>query len=66
VRKLMQLHSIKARAKRKYKAMTDSNNSLPIAPNLLNRQFAVDQPNHVWTSDITYSTPSQRSPPARG
>lgn len=54
VRKLMQLHSIKARAKRKYKATTDSNHSLPIAPNLLNRQFAVDQPNRVWTSDITY------------
>lgn len=54
VRKLMQLHSIKARAKRKYKATTDSNHSLPIAPNLLNRQFAVNQPNRVWTSDITY------------
>ena len=32
VRKLMKLH---ARAKRKYKATTDSNHSLPIAPNLL-------------------------------
>lgn len=54
VRKLMALHGIKARAKRKYKATTDSNHSLPVAPNLLNRQFAVSQPNRVWTSDITY------------
>ncbi len=54
VRKLMQRHSIKARTKRKYKATTDSNHRLPIAPNLLNRQFAVSQPNCVWTSDITY------------
>jgi putative transposase len=54
VRKLMALHGIKARAKRKYKATTDSNHSLPVAPNLLNRQFTVDAPDTVWTSDITY------------
>ena len=54
VRKLMKLHGIKARSKRKYKATTDSNHSLPIAPNLLDRQFAVAQPNRVWSSDITY------------
>ena len=54
VRKLMCLHGIKARTKRKFKATTDSNHSLPVAPNLLGRQFAVDMPNRVWTSDITY------------
>lgn len=54
VRKLMALHGIKARAKKKYKATTDSNHSLPVAPNLLGRQFAVRVPNRVWTSDITY------------
>jgi putative transposase len=54
VRKLMKLHGIKARSKRKYKATTNSNHSLPIAPNLLDRQFAVVQPNRVWSSDITY------------
>src|SRR5216684_894906 len=45
---------IKARAKKKYKATTDSNHSLPVAPNLLGRQFTVDAPNRLWTSDITY------------
>lgn len=54
VRQLMQLHGIKARGKRKYKATTDSNHGLPVAPNLLNRQFTVQAPDRVWTSDITY------------
>lgn len=54
VQKLMQLHGIKARAKRKYKATTDSNHSLPIAPNLLERDFNPLQPNAAWSSDITY------------
>lgn len=54
VRQLMQLHGIKARGKRKYKATTDSNHGLPVAPNLLNRQFTVHAPDRVWTSDITY------------
>lgn len=54
VRKLMKLHGIKARSKRKFKATTDSNHNLPIAPNLLDRQFAVGQPDRVWSSDITY------------
>lgn len=54
VRKLMVRHGIKARGKRKYKATTDSNHNLPVAPNLLDRQFAVSQPNQAWTSDITY------------
>lgn len=54
VRKLMALHGIKARGKRKYKATTDSNHNLPVAQNLLGRQFEVCTPNRVWTSDITY------------
>lgn len=33
---------------------TDSRHALPVAPNLLNRQFAVAAPNRVWGSDITY------------
>jgi putative transposase len=32
---------------------TDSRHTSPIAPNLLNRQFAVTAPNRVWGSDIT-------------
>ncbi len=33
---------------------THSRHALPVAPNLLNRQFAVAAPNRVWGSDITY------------
>jgi transposase InsO family protein len=54
VQKLMQLHGIKAKAKRKYKATTDSNHSLPVAENLLKRNFSPPAPNRVWASDITY------------
>jgi putative transposase len=36
-----------------------------IYPYLL-RGVEVKRPNQVWSTDITYSTPSQRSPPARG
>jgi len=54
VQKLMQLHGIKARAKRKYKATTDSKHKLPVAENLLQRDFSPPAPNCVWASDITY------------
>ncbi len=54
VRKLMKGHGIKARGKRKFVATTDSKHSLPIAPNLLNRNFTPEAPDQVWTSDITY------------
>ena len=40
---------------RKYKATTDSKHSLPVAPHLLNRQFANGTaPNQAWVADITY------------
>lgn len=54
VQKLMQQHGIKARGKRKFIATTDSNHGLPVAENLLNREFQPTTPNAVWTSDITY------------
>ena len=54
VRKLMQRHGIKARGKRKFVVTTDSKHNLPIAPNLLERNFSPEAPNQVWTSDITY------------
>lgn len=54
VHRLMRKYGIMARYKRKYKTTTDSRHTLPIAPNLLNRQFKVSVPNQVWVSDITY------------
>jgi len=54
VQKLMQLHGIRAKGKRRFKVTTDSNHDLPIAPNLLNREFTVAEPDKVWAGDITY------------
>ena len=54
VQKLMQLHGIRARGKRRFKVTTDSNHDLPISPNLLNREFIVAERDKVWAGDITY------------
>jgi len=54
VQRLMQLHGIRAKGKRRFKVTTDSNHDLPIAPNLLDRQFTVAVPDKVWAGDITY------------
>lgn len=54
IRRLMQKHGIRARHKRRYKATTNSRHTLPIAPNLLDRQFTTTTPDAVWTADITY------------
>jgi transposase InsO family protein len=54
IQRLMKLHGIKARGKRKFVVTTDSKHNLPIAPNLLNRDFQPAQPDAVWAGDITY------------
>jgi putative transposase len=54
VERLMRQHGIRARHKRRYKATTDSKHGLPVAPNILDRNFTPTAPNQVWTSDLTY------------
>ena len=54
VEHLMRENDIRARHKRRFKVTTDSKHNLPIAPNLLDRNFNPVAPNQVWTSDITY------------
>ena len=55
VQRLMQQHGIRARGKRRFRVTTtDSRHELPVAPNLLNRNFSVSAPNQVWAGDITY------------
>lgn len=54
VAKLMKIKCFRAKAARKYKATTNSNHSLPVAPNLLQQDFSAQQLNEKWVSDITY------------
>ena len=54
VAKLMRGHGIQAKSARKFRCTTDSNHDLPIADNLLDRQFDPTGPNEVWATDITY------------
>jgi putative transposase len=55
VQRLMQQLGIRARGKRRFRiTTTDSRHDLPIAPNLLNRNFTVAAPNLAWTGDVTY------------
>ena len=54
VARLMREHGIRAKTVKKWKATTDSSHRLPVAPNTLDRQFAVTAANRVWAGDITY------------
>jgi putative transposase len=54
VARLMRQAGIAAKTKRKFKQTTDSNHSMPVAENLLDRQFGPEEPNASWCADITY------------
>jgi transposase InsO family protein len=53
VAKLMQDHGVRAKTARKFRCTTDSNHDLPVADNLLGRQFDPASPNEAWVADIT-------------
>lgn len=54
VARLMQANDLHSILKKKFKATTNSNHSLPVADNKLEQNFSTTAPNQVWTSDITY------------
>jgi putative transposase len=54
VARLMKINGIVGKAKKKFKATTNSKHTLPIAENLLNQNFKAEKPNTTWVSDITY------------
>jgi putative transposase len=54
VERVMREHGIRARHKRRWKATTDSKHALPVAADLIGRNFAPARPNQLWGADITY------------
>lgn len=54
IARLMKCAGIQSKRRKKFKATTDSKHNHRVAKNLLDRNFVVERPNQVWTSDITY------------
>jgi len=54
VARIMRANAIVAVQRRKFRVTTTSKHDYPVWPNVLNRNFAVEKPNSVWVSDITY------------
>jgi transposase InsO family protein len=54
VERLMREAGIQAIQKRKFRVATDSGHNLPVAANILDRNFDAGAPNMCWATDITY------------
>src|SRR5436190_17477601 len=50
----MREHGIRAKAPRRFVRTTASNHRLPVAANVLDRDFDPEGPNEKWCADITY------------
>ncbi|MHB1843525.1 MAG: IS3 family transposase [Deltaproteobacteria bacterium] len=54
--RLMQEEGLIGRAPRRFKCSTDSRHALPVAANLLDREFEAERPNQRWVGDTTELT----------
>jgi transposase InsO family protein len=54
VERLMREKGLQGAQKRRFRCTTDSRHSLPIAPNLLDRDFEPAAADRVWAGDVTY------------
>jgi transposase InsO family protein len=54
VARLMRARGLAARRRRRYRVTTHSRHALPVAANILARQFERAAPNQAWVTDITY------------
>ncbi len=50
----MEYLGLMAKGKDKFKVTTDSKHHLPVAPNILNRDFKAERENQKWCCDISY------------
>lgn len=55
----MRRQSLVPKAARKFVVTTDSDHSLPVAPNLLEQDFEATAPHQKWTGDITHLMSSE-------
>jgi transposase InsO family protein len=53
VRRLMHVAAVIVRRHRRFRPTTQSDHAWPIAPNLLDRRFAIAEPARVWAADMT-------------
>jgi transposase InsO family protein len=53
VRSIMKELGLAPKRRRKYRCTTNSKHKLPVAPNLLERNFDPERINQVWVGDIT-------------
>jgi putative transposase len=51
--RLMQEDGLKARVPKRFRCTTNSDHDLPVAANLLNREFTAEAPNQRWVGDTT-------------
>lgn len=54
VERLMRASGIQVKPKARFVTTTDSNHTLPVAPNLLQQDFTAVAADHRWVTDITY------------
>lgn len=54
VARLRRLAGIEARRKLRFRITTQSRQSQPVVPNLLQQRFEVGRPNRIWVGDITF------------
>ena len=54
VARLMRKQGITARARKRFRVLTNSNHKLAVAENLVEMQFNPEKANSLWTTDITY------------
>ena len=54
IARLMRLRGLQAKQVKRYKSTTKRNKAHRAAPNLLERDFSAERPDHKWLTDITY------------
>jgi len=54
IARIMRANGIASLTRRRYKITTNSDHKLPVAEDLVERDFTATAPNRLWVSDITY------------